>query len=614
MRHAGVIKNLTSGIINKIQLQQYQSIAKASGKNVSQDDMDLLLRGAGPGFDQIMGDKDLSAKYIKALAEFKDTMGESTKASSLKAYEGNMGGLGNQIIYEQLQNHGSSLTSLEELLKEYVTSQTIRDTITAAENNKLTNDEFRDITTKMADSYGVFDQAVTKFDRAVNTLDKTVLGVVVALGGGLAGSYLWNKYGGKLLEKFKPGGRTPSVPRAPTVPRVPTPGVGVGVGLSAGAITSIGAVGAAGGAAGTLYLTNAAGNSVRDRVLGEIAEEKEQARLAANAKRTEDLADIFKRAKAAGIDPNDKDAVSRWVRAGEPVTMSKEIRNHVVGTSVPVLGSSPTTQNRNDQIQENSVTTGNRNDVIQGLGLGLQKLGIRVSEHKDFGGVTPEVHKGRGHADSRAFDLNFGKAGTSPEERAVFEALKTKLMPMVEEGMLAMIWDDNQYSLGRTKIGGQGHKTHMHLEVRKGFENDPRLMAALSEVGLFPNSQNAISNSSPQMHSSVWGATMDSIKNTVNAITTGKIKDENGNYISVTDQLTPAMLQVVENTLKTKEAVLSNTENRSEVAKENRLMSQYESKTKMEIEGRADQIRESFSNSMAPLSNTFNRIDNILGR
>lgn len=52
----------------------------------------------------------------------------------------------------------------------------------------------------------------------------------------------------------------------------------------------------------------------------------------------------------------------------------------------------------------------------------LQARGFRVAEHPAFG-VVHNVHKGRGHYDHRALDVNFGPAGTNNIERSAFDSL-----------------------------------------------------------------------------------------------------------------------------------------------------------------------------------------------
>jgi len=57
---------------------------------------------------------------------------------------------------------------------------------------------------------------------------------------------------------------------------------------------------------------------------------------------------------------------------------------------------------------------------IVDLGKWFQKLGARVTEHPAFGGVHP-VHKGRGHYEGRAIDVNFGPGGQNATEMAFFD-------------------------------------------------------------------------------------------------------------------------------------------------------------------------------------------------
>jgi hypothetical protein len=92
---------------------------------------------------------------------------------------------------------------------------------------------------------------------------------------------------------------------------------------------------------------------------------------------------------------------------------------------------------------------------IVDLGKWLQEQGYRVSEQEAFGGTTPGIHKGKGHAEERAIDVNVGTGNVEweiPEQKAKFDELKTKL----EAAGYKVIW------------GSQGHYNHMHIETPAG--------------------------------------------------------------------------------------------------------------------------------------------------
>jgi len=63
---------------------------------------------------------------------------------------------------------------------------------------------------------------------------------------------------------------------------------------------------------------------------------------------------------------------------------------------------------------------------IVALGRYLQSLGARVSEHPAFGGVHP-VHKGRGHYEGRAIDVNYGPGGENATEKSFFDRIAGSL-------------------------------------------------------------------------------------------------------------------------------------------------------------------------------------------
>ena len=96
---------------------------------------------------------------------------------------------------------------------------------------------------------------------------------------------------------------------------------------------------------------------------------------------------------------------------------------------------------------------GNGSTDIVSLGRRLQQENLRISEHPSFGGVTPGVHKGRGHAEGRAIDVNIGTGNTesaNPAMNARFDQLAGELR--------------NQ---GYTVLWKQpGHYGHMHVESK----------------------------------------------------------------------------------------------------------------------------------------------------
>lgn len=88
---------------------------------------------------------------------------------------------------------------------------------------------------------------------------------------------------------------------------------------------------------------------------------------------------------------------------------------------------------------------------IVALGRWLQGQGARVAEHPAFGGVSP-VHRGRGHYEGRAIDVNAGGGGANAIEQQLFD----RLAPLIKAAGYFTLW--------RTK----GHYDHLHAETRNG--------------------------------------------------------------------------------------------------------------------------------------------------
>jgi len=94
---------------------------------------------------------------------------------------------------------------------------------------------------------------------------------------------------------------------------------------------------------------------------------------------------------------------------------------------------------------------------IVAAGKALQSLGLRVSEHPEFGGVKP-VHRGRSHYEGRSFDLNVNTQITEASHKTwgpVFD----KIAAWGREKGYKIIWRSS------------GHYGHMHFEAPRGMEN-----------------------------------------------------------------------------------------------------------------------------------------------
>ena len=112
-----------------------------------------------------------------------------------------------------------------------------------------------------------------------------------------------------------------------------------------------------------------------------------------------------------------------------------------------------TLQQFQDKLTEHAGGAGGGSDIVS-IGKNLQSQGFRVDEHPSFGGVTPGVHKGKGHDEGRAIDVNAvaGDDSKDPVAAARMDALKQQLS---SNPNLTILW--------RSK----DHFDHMHVETKK---------------------------------------------------------------------------------------------------------------------------------------------------
>ena len=102
-----------------------------------------------------------------------------------------------------------------------------------------------------------------------------------------------------------------------------------------------------------------------------------------------------------------------------------------------------------------SVAGMSKQEFAEVLGREIQAQGFRVSEQSAFGGVTRGVHRGRGHAENRALDVNIGTGlveANDPQARARMDALERSLKAKYGDA-IRIIWK------------AEGHFNHMHVEV-----------------------------------------------------------------------------------------------------------------------------------------------------
>lgn len=106
-------------------------------------------------------------------------------------------------------------------------------------------------------------------------------------------------------------------------------------------------------------------------------------------------------------------------------------------------------------------------DIVD-IGKKLEEMGLRVSEHPDFGKVTAGVHKGKGHREGRAIDVNFGKGMVEANDPVIGRKFDDIAAAARKQGY-TVIWRD-----------GGVHDNHMHIEspalkaAKGGFFNGPK--------------------------------------------------------------------------------------------------------------------------------------------
>jgi hypothetical protein len=112
-----------------------------------------------------------------------------------------------------------------------------------------------------------------------------------------------------------------------------------------------------------------------------------------------------------------------------------------------------TLQEYYDKITEHAGGAGGGSDIVS-IGKNIQGQGFKVDEHPSFGGVTPGVHKGKGHDEGRAIDVNAvaGDDSKDPVAAARMDALKQQLS---SNPNLTILWRQKD------------HYDHMHVETKK---------------------------------------------------------------------------------------------------------------------------------------------------
>ena len=194
--------------------------------------------------------------------------------------------------------------------------------------------------------------------------------------------------------------------------------------------------------------------------------------------------------------------------------------------------------------QSGSIT--GRHDIVS-LGKELQRRGLRITEHPSFGGVS-NVHKGRGHYEGRAIDINAvaGRDADNPRAAATLDKLKIEL----EGKGLKVLW--------RT----HGHYSHMHAEVPKA--------RAAAHGGIFSETPEMVGNGianaqkigmlNPQSLISKLGKTAAiEVPDIINPVTTNVETDLTPELLSMIEGKLEKVLYALENNQDTHERILKSS-------------------------------------------------------
>lgn len=113
-------------------------------------------------------------------------------------------------------------------------------------------------------------------------------------------------------------------------------------------------------------------------------------------------------------------------------------------------------------------TTGNLS--IQDAAKYATNNGFRVSELAGYGGVTPGAHKGAGHREGRAFDLNIGYGNVEANDPVMSKRMDELAQHYRELGY-TVLW----------KVAG--HFDHMHVEISREMEKVSKSVTNIAAKG-----------------------------------------------------------------------------------------------------------------------------------
>jgi hypothetical protein len=166
----------------------------------------------------------------------------------------------------------------------------------------------------------------------------------------------------------------------------------------------------------------------------------------------------------------DLSTIAKMFTGGDPNKPMIGDKGETSGTTKSNLGSTPTTASGNSDVK-----VGGSNVVA--IGKDLTNKGFTVAEHPDFtkdtsgGAYTPgegsvsNVHKGRGHYESRAIDVTNFKGGDPGYKQSYLPVLNSLENNSAIKMLIHDTWGFYKDG-GKSGPGSYGHPEHMHIEVK----------------------------------------------------------------------------------------------------------------------------------------------------
>lgn len=137
-------------------------------------------------------------------------------------------------------------------------------------------------------------------------------------------------------------------------------------------------------------------------------------------------------------------------KLAETETQSTEAQNRVAEAS--------------DAVRVSSANVSEASATLQSLATMVQNMGFRVSEMEGYGGVSRGVHRGAGHEDGRAFDVNIGY-GNVEANNPEFKRRMDNLAEELRRVGATVLWKT------------EGHYNHMHVELSRSIASQAEAVA-----------------------------------------------------------------------------------------------------------------------------------------